>query len=164
MLTLKQLLKAMSSIAGPGLVLSMAVLLGASCTCSPGDTPIEADCPNGKNAASTISVQYSLEGLNDPGVDKQIRVSGNRSTTPAQHQCYADGSLGSFPSKQYVGQGSGTDTIANLQDGNWELRVQQVGGASSPPPAQIVTGILPPGSSRTLVITNGPGGVLKVTF
>ena len=151
-------------LVAPGLALSLAMLVGVSCTCSPGDATIEAPCPDGKNAASSITVQYNLAGLGDPGVDKTIRISGNRSATPPQHKCYADGSLGSFPAKQYVGQGSGSDTISNLQDGNWEIRVQLIGGSSSPPPPQNVTGNLAPGASHTLTIGAGANGALVVTF
>lgn len=151
------------SVAGLGLCLVLALFLGPNCKCSPEDVTVEADCPGGKNAASSISIQFNLAGINDVGVDKQVRISGNR--LPGQHNCFADGSVPAInPAVQLNGQGSGTQSVPNLQDGNWEVRVQVLGGASTPHPPQNVTGLLSPGAARNLVITNGPGGSLQVTF
>jgi hypothetical protein len=153
------------SVAGHILLLSLVLILGAGCICAPDpdDIKVEPDCPGGKNAASSITIQFNLAGIRDVGQDKLIRVSGSR--VAGQHLCFADGSLGTIePAVQLSGQGSGTQNITNLQDGNWQVRVLVIGGASEPHPQQEVTGMLSPGTARTLNITGGPGGALQVTF
>jgi len=163
MMTARQSSRNIYSVALLGLLFCAVLFLGASCRCSPEDITVEADCPGGKNAASSIAIQYNLAGISDVGVDKQVRISGNR--LAGQHSCYADGSQPAInPAVQLTGQGSGTQNVTNLQDGNWEVRVQVIGGSTTPHPPQNLSGQLSPGAARTLVITNGPNGVLQATF
>lgn len=147
-----------------GLALSGALLLGLGCKCGdPGKIDVPPDCPGGIQAASSIQVQFDLRNINDVGVDKQIRVSGNRQ--PNQDNCFAPGSQPTItPAVTISGQGTGSQAIPNLQHGNWQVTVQVIGGSSNPPPPQVVNGNLAPGSAHTLNITGGSGGSLQVTF
>lgn len=144
-------------------LLGTMVLLGASCTCGDiGSTSVPPDCPNGTRPASSITVQFDLTNIADRGVDKQIRVNGNRQSN--QDNCYQPGSQAALSNVRIEGQGTGTQNVPNLQDGNWQMVVQLTGGSSNPPAPVTLNVALPAGGSKTLTIGSNPDGSMKAAF
>ena len=153
------------SLIAYSLLLGSLAFFGAGCDCAPDpdDIDVGPNCPGGTNAASSITIQYDLSGIRDVGTDKQVQISANRDS--GQHNCFAPDAEGSLsPPTELTGQGSGTETIPNLRDGNWTISVQVVAGTLEPHPEVVRTGLLSPGASRTLVITSDASGGLSVTF
>jgi hypothetical protein len=152
---------------GASFLLALLVIaLGVSCTCNvnPDDISVDEECPDGFRATASITVQYNLAGLRNVGSDKHVSISPANRSGPEGVPCFDPNSIGSVPPIDLKGQGSGTQTIGNLKDGQWELTISVLGGSSVPHPQQKVTGLLTPGGSRTLVIGNDTAGMLQVTF
>ena len=163
MQTVKRPLNSSYSLVGLGVCFAAALLVGAACKCGDiGSTDVPPDCPNGTRAAASLTIQYDLSRVNDVGVDKQVRINGNR--TPGQDNCFQPGSNPSISALTIAGQGSGNQGVSNLQDGTWQITVQVIGGSSDPQPPQNLTGVLAPGVAHTLTLTNNPDGTLKATL
>lgn len=144
------------------ITVAIVVVLGASCTCTdPGKIDVTPDCPNGLSSSS-LTVQYDLSKLNDRGLDKKVRVSGQRDAGQ-KDVCFAAGAT-NVTTLDLSGQGSGSQVVNKLQDGNWKFDVIVFEGASTPHPKRTVTGNLPNGGTKTVSISADAGGVLQVTL
>lgn len=139
----------------------MLLTLVNGCPCDPDPDTIDVspDCPNGKAAASSITINASLSGIRPQASEKLLRVRGNRN--PGADLCFADGAQVSF-SSDVEGNGNVSQNITNLAHAQWSISITALSGGDHP--LINIDQVLTPGSNHTLTITSNSSGDIVASF
>lgn len=141
------------------LVYRVFIFSGCSCVPSPDDISVEPDCPDGRAAASGVTINASLSGIRPLGEEKWLRIRGNRDEKA--DLCFAVGAQVSF-SNDIKGNGNVTVNITNLAHSLWSISITALSGGNHG--LIKINQVLTPGATHTLTITSNSNGDIVANF
>jgi len=136
-----------------------ALMLMAACTCSPGDVSADPNCPGGRRAAASLTINIDFSKIRPIGTTIQLNVRGNRTSTDV---CFAADAQSSFSFPNEQGTTTKTESLPKLADGSWTIDIVALSGGDQAPVH--LTPTFNPGAAHTLTITGTASGDLTATF